>query len=99
MGKRSYWIASVRIDDEEKYKKYLDYVSGPFGKYGGKYLVRAGRSKVVEGQGRDRNIIIEFPDYDTALACYASAEYQQAILLRKDASINDIIVVEGHGLW
>ncbi|MBZ9894487.1 DUF1330 domain-containing protein [Mesorhizobium sp. BR1-1-6] len=66
-----------------------------FGKYGGRYLVRAGRSKVVEGQGRDRNIIIELPDYDTALACYESPEYRKAIALRKDASINDIIVVEG----
>ncbi|WP_246678959.1 MULTISPECIES: DUF1330 domain-containing protein [unclassified Mesorhizobium] len=49
----------------------------------------------MEGQGRDRNIIIELPDYDTALACYESPEYRKAIALRKDASINDIIVVEG----
>ncbi|WP_411910501.1 DUF1330 domain-containing protein [Mesorhizobium sp. CA13] len=41
--------------------------------------------------GRDR----KFPDYDTALACYESLEYRKAIALRKDASINDIIVVEG----
>lgn len=51
MKQKAYWTASVHVEDAEKYKQYLDYVLEPFGKYGGRYLVRAGRSKVVEGQG------------------------------------------------
>ena len=33
----------------------------------------------VEGEARQRNVVIEFPSYDTALACYRSPEYQDAI--------------------
>jgi uncharacterized protein (DUF1330 family) len=40
--------------------------------------------------------VIEFADYDTALACYRSPEYQHAITLRRGHAIADIAVVEGY---
>jgi len=40
--------------------------------------------------------VIEFPDYDTALACYRSAEYQHALSLRKGHAVADIAIVEGY---
>jgi hypothetical protein len=36
----------------------------------------------IEGQSRSRNVVIEFPDYETALACYHSPEYQENIKVR-----------------
>ncbi len=50
-----------------------------FKKCGGRFLVRGGKFTGVEGQARSRNVVIEFPDYDTALACYHSPEYQENI--------------------
>jgi uncharacterized protein (DUF1330 family) len=41
-------------------------------------------------------VIIEFPDYDTALACYRSPEYSAAKKLRASASQGDIVVLEGY---
>jgi uncharacterized protein (DUF1330 family) len=41
-------------------------------------------------------VVIEFPDYETALACYHSPEYQHAMTLRQGRAIADIAVVEGY---
>ena len=39
---------------------------------------------------------MEFKDYATALACYRSPEYQNAIALRKPHAVADIVVIEGY---
>jgi uncharacterized protein (DUF1330 family) len=58
--------------------------------------VRGGKHTGVEGQARSRNVLIEFPDYDTALACYHSPEYQENIKRRTPHSIAELVVVEGY---
>jgi len=50
----------------------------------------------VEGESRSRNVVIEFRDYDAALACYRSPEYQANIKVRQAHAIADLIIVEGY---
>ena len=57
--------------------------------------MRNGRFTDVEGQSRSRNVVVEFSDYEAALACYRSAEYQQNLKTRQSHSIGDLIVIEG----
>ena len=52
--------------------------------------------EVAEGGAKSRNVVIEFPSYDVAVACYHSPEYQAAIDLRRHASSADIVIVEGY---
>jgi uncharacterized protein (DUF1330 family) len=40
--------------------------------------------------------VIEFPDYQTALDCYRSPEYQKAKALQDNVSVADLVVVEGY---
>jgi hypothetical protein len=49
----------------------------------------------LEGAVRSRQVVIEFADYETALACYRSPEYQAALRLREGVSIGDLVVAEG----
>lgn len=63
--------------------------------FGGKYLVRAGRSTAAEGEWRSRAVVIEFADYETALACYNSPAYQGAKELRRGAADSDLLIIEG----
>jgi len=58
--------------------------------------VRSGKYEGKEGTSRSRNVVIEFKDYETALACYNSPEYQRLIKIRKPHAENDTIVVEGY---
>jgi len=93
---KGYWIARVDVNDEEGYKPYAAANPAIFRKYGGRFVVRAGKFESMEGTSRTRNIVIEFPDYATALACYRSAEYQQNIKVRQPHSAVDLIVIEGY---
>ena len=40
--------------------------------------------------------MIEFRDYDTAVACHDSEEYLEAAKLRDAASDADLVIVEGY---
>lgn len=70
--------------------------AGAFGKYGAKFLTRGGPYTVLEGQARSRNVILEFKDEATALACYNSPEYHAAMSLRLGIAIADIIIMAGY---
>jgi len=70
---KGYWIGHVDVHNEEAYKAYVAANPAIFKKFGGRYVVRGGKFTGVEGQSRSRNVVIEFADYETALACYRSA--------------------------
>jgi uncharacterized protein (DUF1330 family) len=93
---KAYWIGRVDVHNEEGYKPYMAANAAIFKKWGGKFVVRGGRFTPVEGQCRSRNVVIEFPDYDTALACYRSPEYQDNIKVRQPHSIAELIIIEGY---
>ena len=93
---KGYWIARVDVSDEDGYKPYAAANPAIFKKYGGRFVVRAGKFESMEGNSRSRNVVIEFPDYASALACYRSPEYQANIKVRQPHSDIDIIVIEGY---
>src|SRR5258705_1980731 len=93
---KGYWIPHIDVKDPEGYKAYMAATPDAHRKYAGRALVRGGRSEVVEGRMRSRNIVRDFPDYATALACYRSPEYQRAKPLRLQHSACDFVIVEGY---
>jgi uncharacterized protein (DUF1330 family) len=93
---KGYWVASVDISDPEGYKAYVAENAKAFRKYGARFITRGGKAEAVEGKGRSRLVVLEFKDYETALACYRSPEYAKAIELRKGKAMADIIVTEGY---
>jgi uncharacterized protein (DUF1330 family) len=95
-ARKGYWIGHVDITDPEGYKAYMAANAEPFGKFGGRFLVRGGTREVAEGQVRGRTVVLEFPSYEAALACYRSPEYQAAKRLRDGKGELDLIVVEGY---
>ncbi len=50
---------------------------------------------VGEGEGRARNIVIEFNDFASARAYLFSPEYAEARKLREGAGEIDLVAVEG----
>jgi uncharacterized protein (DUF1330 family) len=93
---RGYWVARVEVNNQEGYQPYALANAAIFRKYGGRFLVRGGTFEGPEGESRSRNIVIEFPDYATALACYRSPEHQENIKVRQPHSIVDLIIIEGY---
>jgi uncharacterized protein (DUF1330 family) len=93
---KAYWIAHVDVHNDEGYKVYAAANPAIFRKYGGRFVVRAGKFEMVEGASRSRHVVIEFPDYETAVACYRSPEYQANIKVRQPNASADLVIVEGY---
>ena len=93
---KGYWIASVDVSDPEGYKEYVAANAMAFEKYGAKFLVRAGRFEVPEGIVRSRNVVLEFDNYETALACYRSPEYTAAKARREGRAEANLLIIEGY---
>jgi uncharacterized protein (DUF1330 family) len=93
---KGYWIALVDVADPQVYQDYARENAVAFAKFGARFLVRGGTSEVVEGVARARRVVLEFPDYAAALACYHSPEYAKAMALRTPVSTADVIVIEGY---
>jgi uncharacterized protein (DUF1330 family) len=92
---KAYWVAQVDVTEPEGYKAYMGADMAAFRKYGARFLVRGGRSQLLEGAVRSRTVVIEFPDLQAAIACYHSPEYQGAAALRKSRAVFDLVAIEG----
>ena len=92
---KAYWVAHVDVKDPAAYENYKAANAVAFAKYGAKFIVRGGKQEIREGQSRARTVVLEFQDYDTAMACYNSPENQKALAIRKDISNGDLVIVEG----
>lgn len=94
---KGYWIGHVDPVKQDPYMAYAMAAKEAVKKYGGRYMVRAGESTQAEGKWRARAVMIEFADYQTALDCYNSPEYQAAKKIRidADASIAELLIIEG----
>jgi uncharacterized protein (DUF1330 family) len=92
---KAYWIVRVSVRDQEHYPEYLAAARPAFEKFGANFIVRGGAYDVMEGQARDRNVVVEFKDRATAKACYDSPEYSAARIIRQKCADADFIIIEG----
>ena len=93
----AFHIARVNITDWDTYSEYARIAPGTVVAHGGKYHVRAGKTKTLEGkENKARNVVIEFPSFEQADAWYHSPEYQEIIPIRQRASESDHFIVEGY---
>ena len=93
----AYWVARGNVNDPAEYKKYADQVPAILAKYGGKALARGGRFQVMEGpETFQRFVVVEFPTFEQAVACFTSEEYDEAAAFRRSgAGEVETIIVDG----
>ena len=94
----AYCVARSKINDPVEYKKYTDLVPGIIAKFGGKVLARGGRFQIMEGPDKfHRFIVIEFPTFEQATACFNSEEYEKAAAFRRSGAgeVENVIVDGG----
>jgi uncharacterized protein (DUF1330 family) len=94
----AYWVARARINDPAEYKKYTDLVPAILARHGGKVLARGGRYQIMEGPEKfHRFVVVEFPTFEQAVACFQSPEYDRAAAFRRSGAgeVETIIVDSG----
>ena len=91
-----YFIAQIKIRDEEEYRKYIEGADEVFSKYNGKYLAVDNHPEIIEGKwDYTRMVIITFNNRSDFESWYYSGEYQEILKYRLGAAICDSVLVEG----
>ena len=91
-----YFIANIRIHDEDEYQKYLDNTEGSLRRFKKEYLVVDDTPKVLEGGWEyTRNVVIRFDSKADFEAWYYSDDYQKILKHRLKAADCDTILVKG----
>ena len=91
-----YVIAQINLKHKEGYREYAEKVPKSIASFGGKYLVRAGEFKHLEGKwDYSRNVVIKFPTYEKALEWYHSEEYKPVRQIRLDNANTNQIIIKG----
>lgn len=92
---KGYIIAHITVRNPEAYREYVQLDTPIMERFGGRFIVRGGKSDVVEGTTFQRHVVVEFPDYASAMACYQSTEYQKVADIRRANADSVMLVVEG----
>ncbi len=92
----AYLIVDVDVKDPVRYAEYVQQVPPTIAKYGGKFLVRGGKTEVIEGTWQPKRVVVlEFESVARAKEWYHSEEYRGPRDIRWSASTANLIVVEG----
>jgi uncharacterized protein (DUF1330 family) len=92
----AYIIADVEITDPARYAEYVKVVPETIARYGGRFVVRGGRTETLEGAWSPKRIVVlEFPTFERAREWWGSEDYRAPRALRQSASISRLIVVQG----
>ncbi len=96
---KAYWIAVYKkIEDVNNLKNYSESVTPIIKKYGGKPIVRGGKSINLEGEAYSRTVIWEFPSFEKAIECHDSQEYQKGWNLAKHTTSRNLQIVEAFNI-
>ncbi|MFI4934478.1 MAG: DUF1330 domain-containing protein [Caulobacterales bacterium] len=92
-----YALIELEITSMDGMGPYIATVSDTITNHGGKYLVRAGNTEVVEGGLGEypAKVILEFPSMEAAKNWYNSAEYQAILPHRMANSKCNFVWAEG----
>ena len=93
---KGYWISLyTKIDNQENLKKYAETVTPIIKSFGGIPLVRGGKHECFDGDNFLRTVVWEFPNYEKAIECHNSIEYQKGWDLAKNTTTRHMQVIEG----
>ena len=91
-----YFVANIKIKDDNEYQKYIDKADAVFKNYKGEYLTVDNSPIKLEGKWNySRNVLIKFESKSDFEEWYNSDEYQQILKHRLKAADCDSILVKG----
>ena len=92
----AYVIVEIDIVDPTGYEEYKKQAAATVHKYGGKYIVRGGKTEVLEGDWKPKRIVIlEFESMQRAKEWVNCEEYREPRKMRQRTAKTKMILVEG----
>ena len=91
-----YFVAQIKIHDQDEYNKYLDKFDDIFSKYKGEYLAIDESPVLLEGDWNyTKSVLIKFNSKKEFEDWYYSEDYQKILKHRLNAAECDTILLEG----
>ncbi len=92
----TYVIVDNDVLDPEPYKEYLKLITPTVEKYGGRYVVRAGRIHLKDSDwSPDRMVIIAFDDAESACRWVEAEDVVPIHNMRRKHAHSRLIVIDG----
>jgi uncharacterized protein (DUF1330 family) len=92
----AYVIVDIDVHDPEGYKEYVKLAPTAVKLYGGRYVARAGRTEVLEGEWTPKRLVIlHFESIEQAKAWLESPEYRPARQMRHSMASTNMVAIEG----
>jgi len=93
----AYIIVEIDVVDPVGYEDYKKLAGATVEKYGGKYIVRGGKTEVLEGDWKPKRIVmLEFESADRAREWLNCEEYREPRKMRHRTAKTNMILVQGH---
>jgi uncharacterized protein (DUF1330 family) len=93
----AYVIVDMAVTDPVQIEEYRRQAGASVAVMGGKFLVRGGKTEVLDGDWKpQRIVVIEFPSMEQAKLWRLSPEYGKACEIRDRAAQTRMILVEGN---
>jgi len=92
-----YVVAEVDVTDPATFQKYAAKAPGTIEQYGGRYVIRGGKSDSIEGDAPKRFVVIQFDSMEKAKAWEDSPEYDAIKPIRHSSAKSRVFIIEGYG--
>ena len=92
----AYVIVEIDVQDPAGYEEYKKSASATVHAHGGKYIVRGGKTEVLEGDWQPKRIVVlEFESTERAKEWLNCEEYREPRKMRHGTAKTNMILVEG----
>jgi uncharacterized protein (DUF1330 family) len=92
----AYIIVEIEITDPVGYEDYKKQAAATVHNYDGKYIVRGGKTEVLEGDWIPKRIVVlEFPTMKRAKEWLTCEEYREPRKMRHRTAKTNMILVDG----
>jgi uncharacterized protein (DUF1330 family) len=92
----AYIIVEIEILERVGYEEYKKLAGATVEKYGGKYIVRGGKTEVLEGDWQPKRIVVlEFESAQRAKEWLNCEEYREPRKMRHRTARTNMILVQG----
>ena len=92
----AYIIVEIEILDAVGYKEYKKLAGATVEKYGGKYIVRGGKTEVLEGDWQPKRIVVlEFESAQRAKEWLNCEAYREPRKMRHRTARTNMVLVGG----
>lgn len=91
----AYTIAEIEVTDPATYKKYADATGRGIPAAGGRFIVRGGKTVVLNGPQPKQIAVIQWESLEKARAFFESEAYKQLVPIRDKSSNFRAFIIEG----